>query len=64
MQLKSKISVIILVVLAFSVGMVYAQEVEYQIREYRVPRGTHPHDVAPAPDGTIWDTAQGSEARR
>jgi virginiamycin B lyase len=25
---------------------------------YRVPPGTHPHDVAPAPDGTIWYTAQ------
>jgi virginiamycin B lyase len=27
-------------------------------REYRVPPGTHPHDVAPAPDGTVWYTAQ------
>jgi virginiamycin B lyase len=25
-----------------------------------VPRGSHPHDVAPAPDGTVWYTAQGS----
>lgn len=23
-----------------------------------VPRGSHPHDVAPAPDGTVWFTAQ------
>ena len=23
-----------------------------------VPRGAHPHDVAPAPDGTVWYTAQ------
>jgi virginiamycin B lyase len=29
-----------------------------QIQEYPVPGGTHPHDVAPAPDGTIWYTAQ------
>jgi virginiamycin B lyase len=29
-------------------------------REYRVPPGTHPHDVAPAPDGRVWYTAQGS----
>jgi virginiamycin B lyase len=31
---------------------------EYGIQEYPVPAGTHPHDVAPAPDGTVWYTAQ------
>ena len=31
-----------------------AQEVRY----YPVPQGSHPHDVAPAPDGTVWYTAQ------
>lgn len=30
------------------------------IREYAVPAGSHPHDVAPARDGGIWYTAQGS----
>jgi virginiamycin B lyase len=30
------------------------------IQEYPVPRGSRPHDVAPAPDGTVWYTAQGS----
>jgi virginiamycin B lyase len=29
-----------------------------EIREYPVPRGAHPHDVAPAPDGGVWYTAQ------
>ena len=29
-----------------------------QVMEYPVPLGTHPHDVAPAPDGTVWYTAQ------
>jgi virginiamycin B lyase len=29
-----------------------------RVQEYRVPPGTHPHDVAPAPDGTVWYTAQ------
>lgn len=29
-----------------------------QIQEYAVPSGAHPHDVAPAPDGSIWYTAQ------
>jgi virginiamycin B lyase len=30
------------------------------VREYAVPPGSHPHDVAPAPDGTVWYTAQHS----
>ncbi len=30
------------------------------VREYAVPSGTHPHDVAPARDGGVWYTAQGS----
>ena len=29
-----------------------------RVQEYAVPPGTHPHDVAPAPDGTVWYTAQ------
>jgi len=34
----------------------------FEVREYAVPAGTHPHDVAPARDGGIWYTAQGSGA--
>jgi virginiamycin B lyase len=30
------------------------------IREFHVPAGSHPHDVAPARDGTVWFTAQRS----
>jgi len=30
------------------------------LQEYPVPSGSRPHDVAPAPDGSIWYTAQGS----
>jgi virginiamycin B lyase len=30
------------------------------LREYEVPRGSRPHDVAPARDGGVWYTAQGS----
>jgi virginiamycin B lyase len=33
-----------------------------QIQEFSVPPGTHPHDVAPAPDGSVWYTAQISGA--
>jgi virginiamycin B lyase len=28
------------------------------VQEYRVPAGSHPHDVAPARDGTVWYTGQ------
>jgi virginiamycin B lyase len=35
---------------------------EYTIQEYPVPAGTHPHDIAPAPDGSVWYTAQISGA--
>jgi virginiamycin B lyase len=31
-----------------------------RVREYTVPAGSHPHDVAPASDGTVWYTAQGT----
>jgi len=43
------------------VGPVEAERlINPMIREFPVPIGSHPHDVAPAPDGTIWYTAQGS----
>lgn len=29
-----------------------------QVSYFPVPKGAHPHDVAPAPDGTVWYTAQ------
>jgi virginiamycin B lyase len=31
-----------------------------RVQEYPVPAGSGPHDVAPAPDGTVWYTAQRS----
>ncbi len=37
-------------------GPAAAQEI--QIETFAVPDGAHPHDVAPAPDGTVWYTAQ------
>jgi virginiamycin B lyase len=37
-----------------------ATEVVLQIREYDVPSGARPHDVAPAPDGGVWYTGQGN----
>jgi virginiamycin B lyase len=35
---------------------------EPEIQEYPVPAGSRPHDVAPATDGGVWYTAQGSGA--
>jgi len=35
-------------------GHAHAAQVSY----YAVPRGAHPHDVAPGPDGAVWYTAQ------
>lgn len=31
---------------------------EVEIESLPVPVGAHPHDVAPAQDGTVWYTAQ------
>jgi len=31
---------------------------QLELVEYPVPSGSHPHDVAPAQDGTVWYTAQ------
>src|SRR5579862_9925125 len=33
-----------------------------EVRYFDVPKGSHPHDVAPAPDGTVWYTAQSQGA--
>ena len=35
-------------------------EPTYEVATYPVPAGSHPHDVAPALDGGVWYTAQGS----
>jgi virginiamycin B lyase len=34
--------------------------VSLEVREFDVPPGSHPHDVAPAADGGIWYTGQGN----
>jgi len=35
-----------------------ARPTAYAVREYPVPSGSHPHDVAPARNGGVWWTAQ------
>jgi virginiamycin B lyase len=37
-----------------------AREPTFSVANYPVPPGSHPHDVAPAADGGVWYTAQGS----
>jgi virginiamycin B lyase len=39
-------------------GAFWAQGAPTALREYPVPGGSHPHDVAPAPGGAVWYTAQ------
>jgi virginiamycin B lyase len=37
----------------------FASDIEgYAVQEYQLAPGTHPHDVAPAPDGGVWYTGQ------
>jgi len=44
--------------LAVAMPAAHAETVRY----FPVPEGAGPHDVAPAPDGTVWYTAQGQGA--
>lgn len=41
-------------------GAVLVPAAQLVLRAYPVPAGSRPHDVAPAPDGGVWYTAQGS----
>jgi virginiamycin B lyase len=47
-----------LALLTLCFGEARAEQVAY----FDVLRGAHPHDVAPAPDGTVWYTAQSQGA--
>lgn len=44
--------------LALAVAAAPAHAAGPEIIEFPVPEGTQPHDVAPAPDGGVWYTAQ------
>lgn len=58
MMQQLRIWLTVLMVLPVYVGP--AQPSTPAIQEYPVPSGSHPHDVAPAADGTVWYTAQSS----
>lgn len=44
--------------LAFVLSSLPALAAADEVRYYDVPKGDRPHDVAPAPDGTVWYTGQ------
>ncbi len=35
-------------------------EPQFHVAYYELPKGDRPHDVAPAPDGSVWYTGQGA----
>jgi streptogramin lyase len=41
-----------------AVALAGAVRAEHPVRVFDVPKGAHPHDVAPGTPGTIWYTAQ------
>ena len=47
----------VLAAVSFS-GTASGVDSQLRVREFAVPSGTHPHDVAPARDGGVWYTAQ------
>jgi virginiamycin B lyase len=51
-------SAVVTVIAALTAGGAMSGETQLRVREYAVPSGTHPHDVAPARDGGVWYTAQ------
>ena len=50
----------LLLAVGIAAGSVVSAAPETQT--FKVPRGARPHDVAPAPDGKVWYTAQGQGA--
>jgi virginiamycin B lyase len=43
---------------ATALALVLAPASAADVAYFAVPKGAHPHDVAPAPDGKVWYTAQ------
>ncbi len=56
--MRSWTAAIVLLVLTASASASSGGETQLRVREYAVPSGTHPHDVAPAREGGVWYTAQ------
>ena len=60
--MKQRHLTVALIVLTLAAGAGHSSAEEPLMREYPVPAGSHPHDVAPAPDGSVWYTAQNAGA--
>ncbi|MFZ2223645.1 MAG: hypothetical protein WAV26_03040 [Candidatus Deferrimicrobium sp.] len=60
--MKQRLLPVVLLGLALAAGAVRSSAEGPSMREYRVPAGSHPHDVAPGPDGSVWYTAQNAGA--
>ena len=57
----SRVLVLLSIILFTFYSQIFAQPAnESVIKEYLVPPGSHPHDVAPASNGSVWYTAQHS----
>jgi virginiamycin B lyase len=54
------VPIVALAIAVVALGVRSAQAA--QVNYFDVPRGAHPHDVAPAPDGNVWYTAQNQGA--
>jgi virginiamycin B lyase len=60
MRLAALVALVLTLVAPAASASTAAGEQRLRVREFSVPSGTHPHDVAPARDGGVWYTAQGS----
>lgn len=56
----SALAVLLAAVAAATSTAAPSHDAQLQVREFPVPSGSHPHDVAPARDGGVWYTAQHS----
>ena len=54
--------IILVAAAALALALNAAAAADAQVSYYPVPHGAHPHDVAPAPDGAVWYTAQSQGA--
>jgi len=58
--MRLPLAVAVAAVVTVSANAAPSTETQLRVREFPVPSGTHPHDVAPARDRGVWFTAQGS----
>src|SRR5690349_22047628 len=53
-----QVEVFVLAALVLAVVLPGSPAAAAEVKYFNVPQGDHPHDVAPAPDGTVWYTGQ------